>query len=103
MSTEYFGSRGIGMEWNLCCFVCGMEEKLLPNISGFVETKESGEAVVKMFGDKCASLDFREHESKWIQVKIGACNAHVRNLEKLHELTRADRTISPDIIASAKQ
>lgn len=83
---EWFSARGIGMDWTLGCFVCGGEDGLRTNVSGFVRSKSAGEHVVEMFR-RGARLDYREREPNWIQVKIGACPVHVGNLELLQRLT----------------
>lgn len=98
---EFFRSRGIGLDQTPGCFVCGGNETLHANISGFVNTKEAGERVVAMF-DKGARLDFRLHEPDRIQVKIGACNNHRKNLEKLDELIKETTVITADMIILSK-
>lgn len=95
---EFFASRGIGKDWNLPCFVCGVLMELSDNIAAFVRTKEAGERVVEMFGGR-ARLDFREYEPDRIQVKVGACAAHASKLQALHTSTRAaDCTLNNEII-----
>ena len=87
---EFFRSRGIGLDW-CSCFVCGAncdQSRAVPNIAAFVECKEAGERVVAMFA-RGAHLGYREREPDRVQVKIGACEGHGSNLEKLHELTKA--------------
>ena len=87
---EFFRSRGIGMD-RCDCFVCGRRDNtssvFMRNIAAFVQCKEAGERVVAMFA--CgARLDYREFEPDYVQVKIGACEKHVENLEKLNELVK---------------
>lgn len=102
---EFFRSRGIGLD-NCECFICGTHDRdgedhmYLHNIAAFVECKESGERVVTMF-DRGARLDYREYEPDRVQVKIGACDKHLTNLEKLNELTK-DGIITTSRIAKAK-
>jgi hypothetical protein len=98
---EFFHSRGIGSEWNLCCFVCGHKESLLSNISAFTQCKASGERIVGMFQDR-AYLDYREYEPDYVQVKIGACKQHEKNLEKLHDIVE-DGVITDSKIAEARE
>lgn len=78
------GVRGIGMDNCPGCFVCGNPEpgSLLANLSGFVTSKEDGEAIVAMFSAG-ARLDYRPSEPNWIQVKVGACEAHIKHLQEL--------------------
>lgn len=110
---EFFGSRGIGMD--LCpCFVCGTRDRdkqghnYLHNISGFVRCKEAGERVVDMFlyRDRELSLeaylDYRDHEPDRVQVKIGACEEHLPNLEKLDALVRLDGIVTAEKVAEAR-
>jgi hypothetical protein len=109
---EFFYSRGIGSEWNLTCFCCGARDAknrpanphqagngLLNNIAAFVECKTAGERVVAMFKHG-ARLDYRESESDRVQVKIGACNKHLRNLKKIDALTK-DGIITANRITKA--
>lgn len=101
--SEFFRSRGIGLEGRLVCFVCGSQhDGYLNNISGFVTSKPGGERVVKLFSAHpgSARLDYRHFEPHYIQVKIGACDTHRSNLEKLHELC-ADGTINQTRIQEA--
>lgn len=84
---DLFRSRGIGLDWTPGCFICGGKKRLLNNIAAFVQNKEAGKRVVGMFSQG-AWLDYRDFEPDRVQVKIGACNTHLPNLEKLHELTR---------------
>lgn len=85
--AEWFKSRGIGNDNTPGCFICGGPDGLRNNIAAFVPSKESGERVVAMFGAG-ARLDYREHEPNWIQVKVGACDAHRDQLEDLHLATQ---------------
>lgn len=89
---EFFRSRGIGAD-RCVCFVCGTDKRnkegnnYLQNIAAFVRCKEAGERVVAMFS--CgARLDYRDFEPDYVQVKIGACDEHLENLEKLNELVK---------------
>lgn len=107
-----FRPRGLGSEC-VPCFMCG-KGGLNTNIAAFVRTKEEGAAVVEMFrindptcqqpiGNRYpAWLDYRPHEPNWIQVKIGACQEHSKNLEKLYELTRTDCLINRNKITEAR-
>lgn len=76
--------RGIGNDWTPGCMCCGGEKGLHKNISFFVPSRETGEAIVAMFKHG-AFLDWREHEPNWIQVKVGACDAHLENLRELFD------------------
>jgi hypothetical protein len=82
---EFLSSRGIGLDSTPGCFVCGGKQGMYNNIAAFVITKAAGERVVAMF-HQGARLDYREHEPDWIQVKIGACNRHLPNLQILDGL-----------------
>jgi len=102
----YFLSRGIGTDTTPGCFVCGGETKPwgYSNIAAFVNSKEAGEQCVAMFGGKGAWLDYRGHEPSWIQVKVGACDAHLPNLKVLErEAIKNNNTLNEAIIEEARQ
>lgn len=100
-----FTVRGIGMDVCPCCFVCGATERavganhFLNNIAAFVDSKEDGEKIVAMF-DGRARLDIREHQPDRIQVKIGACDAHLESLRALSRRTEDGGINADDIAAS---
>lgn len=95
---EYWSPRGIGSEWNLTCLVTGKEEKLMPNISGFVRSKAAGERIVKMFNGR-ARLDFRTYEPNWIQVKVGVLEEHKEVLVRLQNaVMTCEGMLTPEII-----
>jgi hypothetical protein len=87
-----FGTRGIGLDVVPCCFVCGGTERhegsnhYLNNIAAFMASKADGETAVEWFAGR-ARLDFREREPNWIQLKVGACDAHMDNLKALAKAT----------------
>lgn len=106
-----FGMRGIGADVVPCCFVCGKKQSLYSNIAAFVQSREVGQAVVALFDveadgaeapDHRARLDFRQHEPNWIQVKIGSCDEHKDNLEKLATMTSIYGVIRARDIADAR-
>jgi hypothetical protein len=97
---EFCQPRPIGMDRTPGCFVCGGEDALHHNFSGFVRTKESGERVLELF-ESGARLDYRELEPDYVQVKIGACESHKPNLTHLHKAVRADGIITKDRIDEA--
>lgn len=97
---EFFRSRGLGLDRTPGCFVCGGEEALRNNIAAFVQCKDAGERVVRMFL-RGARLDYRERSPDRVQVKLGACNAHKANLEKLHALVTKDGVITSERIVEA--
>ncbi len=98
---EFFMSRGIGLDVTPGCFVCGGKRKLYNNVSGFMRSKDAGERVVAMF-ENGAWLDYRENEPNWIQVKVGACDKHLDNLKRLHDLTKQEKgIITAQIITEA--
>jgi len=99
---EFFISRGIGRDTTPGCFVCGGENGLHNNISGFVPCKAAGERVVKMFPHG-ARLDYREGEPDRVQVKIGACNTHLHKLKALHQITTTSGVITSEDIHMAKK
>jgi hypothetical protein len=96
---EFFYSRGIGTDHTPGCFVCGGKDKMHHNIAAFVKCKEAGERVVAMFS-KGARLDYREHEPDRVQVKIGSCNNHRSNLEKLAAATKDEIITQEKVNAS---
>ncbi len=85
-----FSSRGIGTDCCPGCFACGpetsMESASMANIAAYIRTKEEGEIIVGWFNGR-ARVDFRAHEPNYIQLKVGACEAHLENLEYLRILT----------------
>lgn len=87
-----FRSRGTGLDIVPCCFVCGTKERepgansYLNNISAYVDSKEDGEEILGWF-KQGARLDYRERKPNYIQLKIGACNEHVKQLQHLHDIT----------------
>lgn len=101
MKDYKFSSRGVGLDSIKKCFVCGCGRDeafgCMPNIAAFVDSKEDGEEIVKLFPEDSARLDYRPSEPKWIQVKIGACEKHKPALEELHRLTRSGTIYKRDI------
>jgi len=101
---EFFRSRGIGLD-SCHCFVCGTQDRdgkghtMLNNIAAFVQTKEAGGRVVAMF-QHGARLDYRDYEPDRVQVKIGACDVHLPNLQKLEELAK-DGILTQEIVKAA--
>ena len=89
---EFFHPRGIGLD-SCWCFVCGTRDRdgkghsSLHNIAAFVQCEASGKRVKGMFSQG-AWLDYRPYEPDRVQVKIGACDAHLPKLKKLYELTQ---------------
>ncbi|MFA6407694.1 MAG: hypothetical protein WCV80_03250 [Candidatus Paceibacterota bacterium] len=100
---EFFLSRGIGTDMTPGCFICGGEKGHYHNISAFVQCKEAGERIVLLF-PKGARLDFRDFEPDRVQVKIGACNKHLKNLKLLEKLTKdAQGIITKNMIRDVKK
>jgi hypothetical protein len=104
MAEENYHPRGIGSNW-LPCYICnqGGKDKVQSDMSAFVSDKSAGERVVVMYEELglYAKLDFRPSEPNWVQVKVGACNKHLPNLEKLTETCSKDNKISPFKIAQS--
>ncbi len=75
-----------------------------PDMSAYVDNKKSGEHVVGMFETEgCkAFLDFRPSEPNYVQVKVGACEKHLPNLEELQRLASQHNVITREIIREAK-
>lgn len=104
-----FSTRGIGLDACTGCFVCkatARSEKetnsYMSNISAFVKSKAEGEKIVEWFGFG-AWLDFREHERDWIQIKIGACDNHIPQLESLSKKTTVHGIIRQVDILNARE
>ncbi len=101
---EFFRSRGIGYD-SCTCFVCGtnvrdeQEHSMLNNIAAFVQCREAGVRVVAMF-PQGARLDYRDFEPDYVQVKVGACDEHLPNLERLDKLV-GDGVIKPEMVTAA--
>lgn len=104
---EFFWSRGIGLE-NCDCFVCGTRDRygdgtghfMLNNIAAFVQCKAAGERVVAMFSQG-AYVDYRDYEPDRVQVKIGACDQHLKNLQLLEGLCIQESIIKPEMVSEA--
>ncbi len=96
---EYFYPRGLGKDYCPGCFVCGGEEGLYNNVAAFVNTREAGERVLALFDNKGVRLDYREHSPDRIQVKLGACEDHINNLEAISHLRKV---ITADDIKRAR-
>lgn len=95
------GIRGIGKDFTPGCFVCGGDEGCYHNIAAFVSYREDGERAVALFAQG-ARLDYRENEPNWIQLKIGACDKHLPNLQSLEEKVSSNNgLLSPDLIVEA--
>jgi hypothetical protein len=107
---EYFRSRGIGMDVTPGCFMCetpfrnaqalSIGNPYMNNVAAFVQCQAAGARVLAMF-DRGARLDYRDFEPDRVQIKIGACDAHLVNLKALEELT-TDGTITVERVAEAK-
>lgn len=133
-----FGCRGNGLDMVPGCFVCGYESLslmdmalaqaaasqrgaqpakqamrrpnvLMNNIAAFVESKEAGEDIVRMFG-KGARLDYRVYEPNRIQLKFGVCDLHLPALNAVRDLVDAARDpetkharLTKEIIEKARQ
>jgi len=102
MVRENYKPRGIGTG-NIPCYICNSSarNKVQPEMAAFVDNKSSGERIIEMFKDQNlqATLDYREHEPKWVQVKLGACKRHLPNLEYLERLSLSMKgSITPQII-----
>jgi hypothetical protein len=98
MTEENYSPRGIGSNW-LPCYICnqGGGDEVQSDMAAFVDSKSAGERVVAIYEELGlhATLDFRSHEPNWVQVKVGACDKHLSNLEKLTKLCSEDKTITP--------
>jgi hypothetical protein len=100
--AEYiFRPRGIGLDLTPGCYVCGGEQKMYNNISGFVASRTDGQLIKHLFATG-ARLDYRDHEPNWIQVKIGACDTHLPNLQHLYAFTSDALKISRHMIEESK-
>ena len=110
--------RGMGLDSSPGCFVCKQHgpRSMLDNSSMFVGSFDDGVRVLQMFGTPLvftegkvetagAFLDFRPREPSWIQVKVGACSDHARNLSalvnRLFEM-RDDSAISAEMVDDAR-
>jgi hypothetical protein len=88
-AAEHYRPRGIGVGY-APCFVCGVDGLTCPHdLAAFVDDKAAGERVVALFRAEggYAVLDYRDFEPNWVQVKVGACVAHVPQLERLYAST----------------
>ena len=87
--------RGLGLDCVKACFVCGATNRfraekpqLLNNISmmltSYADAREIAACLENLIGADAVYLDFRKSEPTYIQIKIGACNAHLYQLRKLN-------------------
>ena len=104
MSEETYIPRGFGENW-LPCYICnlGGNRVVQTDMSAFVDNKESGERIIAMYTrlGLNSKLDYRTHESNYVQVKVGACDEHRSNLEKLMNLCSKDKKISNEKIVKS--
>lgn len=102
MKALYWQPRGIGSNGGWPCLVTGNFVPFGPDLSGFVASKEDGEAVVEMFGGN-AKLDFRPSEPNWIQVKvIVGDEQHRAVLQRLYDgVTILGGFLNPKVLAWA--
>jgi hypothetical protein len=106
MKEIKFRCRPVGLDLIDCCYVCNATKRssdsnhYMNNIAAFVDSKEDGAEVVKMFNGVGARLDYRDYEPNWIQVKIGSCDNCLPCLEELSRLTRSGTIYKRDIILS---
>lgn len=108
---EFFRARGIGLDSTPGCFVCAKprrtddpaKSELMNNIAAFVQCKDAGERVAEMFNKRASSarVDYREREPDRVQLKVGACDAHIKNLKILLLLTELSGVVTDEIIAEA--
>jgi hypothetical protein len=102
-----FGSRGIGLDVTNGCFVCGAERRNLldatnhymHNIAAFVD-KEDEAAVFALF-PKGSRMGYYHGDENIPQIKIGACDKHLTNLQHLHDRTCYYRRIRREDVDAA--
>jgi hypothetical protein len=90
--------RGMGSDSGLC-LICG-KSGLFGNFASFVKNKEEGEQIVEMFAKRGmpVTLDYRDYEPNWVQIKIQACRDHQDVLEPLMMAIVEYGFISPEMI-----
>jgi len=79
------------------CFFCGDAagaEVKHYDCACFVSSRETGEAIVGIMGGRGVWLDWRPTEPDWIQVKMYACENHIKQFEILVERVAARGGIS---------
>lgn len=107
MTTAPFSPRGIGSGSGVC-FICGHKPMTAhAELAGFTgNTRHEGELAHRVFraAGMETRLDWREHEPTWVQVKIGACQAHAMQLSDLDAAIRANSNqISTPLLAESTQ
>lgn len=123
MEDSYlFRPRGIGANW-LRCFICGSVNNGVlrgdnvhysgacqPDMASFVKDLLEGLLVQALFVDMGLHcyLDYRPSEPNWVQLKLGACDAHAVLLTCLSGRVfdagnRINREILASIVAEAKE
>jgi hypothetical protein len=97
MAEENYHPRGLGTNWH-SCYICnqGGGRFVQTDMAAFVDDRESGERIVEMYKTLGLHpvLDYRENQPSHVQVKVGACEKHLPNLEKLMELCSTDKKIN---------
>ena len=105
--TYTYRPRGTGLNW-IPCFICGSlpaDGKCQTDMAAFVANREDGLAICKLYtkAGLTATLDYRDFEPNWVQVKVGACTQHEANLTLLQTLVGThDGTINAAILKTAK-
>lgn len=96
-SSFSFGSRGIGLDLTPGCFCCGSTKRnassndVLHNIAAHID-KNDETAVLVMF-PRGARMGYYHGDPMSPQIKIGACDKHLPNLQHLHDRTYYYRRI----------
>lgn len=101
--TERIAPRPLGLDKGTC-FVCGAKSGTMNSFASFVDSKEAGQRIVEMFPEHKPSLDYRDDQPKWTQVKISACSRHAQALVGLRlKIIARDCTISAEFISEFLQ
>lgn len=97
-----FSPRGLGFDCCPGCFACnGATSHFMTNLAAFVSSMKDGERIVSWFNGR-ARLDYRPQEPNWIQVKIGCCDQHKPNLQRLYAATLVYGRIRERDVVDAK-
>ncbi|MBI4016136.1 MAG: hypothetical protein HY363_00410 [Candidatus Aenigmarchaeota archaeon] len=98
-------SLGIGLCFDPC-YICAENineghAELVYGMSAAVENRDVGDRIVNMYLEQELYAEFHPCD---VQVKIGACRKHMKNLMLLEKLvTEAENKINPNIIKQSVQ
>lgn len=98
----HWTSRGIGLDSTPGCFVCGLDadkNPLLRNIAAFV--RKADEAAALACFERGARMAYFHGDRRAPQIKVGACDRHLKALERLSEQVLVSPAVVTKIVNDA--